>query len=68
CGVEGVRVERADELGDALRHAIAVGRPYVLDVHVDANVRPPGVGTWRLPPLPHPEPAFGRPWRPGEAG
>ncbi|HET6518473.1 MAG TPA: thiamine pyrophosphate-binding protein [Geminicoccaceae bacterium] len=68
CGVEGVRVERADDLGDALRHAIAVGRPYVLDVHVDANVRPPGIGTWRLPPLPHPEPAFGRPWRPGEAG
>jgi acetolactate synthase-1/2/3 large subunit len=28
------------------------------------NVRPPATGTWRLPPTPHKEPGFGKPWLP----
>jgi acetolactate synthase-1/2/3 large subunit len=35
-------------------------------VHVDANVRPPSTGAWQLPPTPYNEPAFGKPWVPGD--
>jgi len=31
----------------------------VLDVHVDAEVRPPSTGAWELPPTPYKEPVFG---------
>ncbi|MCK0209736.1 thiamine pyrophosphate-binding protein [Starkeya koreensis] len=64
CGVEGVKVGRSDDFADALKHAIAANRPFVIDAEVDADVKPTSVGTWQLPPLPHPEPAFGQPWRP----
>lgn len=64
CGVEGVKVSRSDSFADVLEHAIAANRPFVIDAEVDANVRPTSVGTWQLPPLPYPEPAFGQPWRP----
>ena len=60
-GVEGIAVKHSDQLGDALRHAIALGKPCVLDVHVDDKIKPPGTGTWQLPPTPFKEPAFGRP-------
>ncbi len=60
CGVDGIRVERAADLDGALEHAIRAGKPFVLDVHVDRDIRPPGVGTWELPPLPYGEPAFGK--------
>ena len=60
-GVEGIAVKHSDQLGDALRHAIALGKPCLLDVHVDDKVKPPGTGTWQLPPTPHKEPALGKP-------
>ncbi len=59
CGVEGIRVERAADLAPAMERAIRAGAPFVLDVHVDRDIRPPAVGTWALPPLPHGEPVFG---------
>ena len=59
CGAQGIRVERPGDLGGALEHAIRADAPFVLDVHVDRDIRPPGVGTWELPPLPYGEPAFG---------
>jgi acetolactate synthase I/II/III large subunit len=68
CGVEGIRVERAGDLAPALAHAVRAGTPFVLDVRVDRDVRPPSVGTWELPPLPFAEPAFGRRRLPGDAG
>jgi len=58
CGADGIRVERPADLKPALEHALRSGRPFVLDVVVDADVRPPSTGTWALPPLPHPEPAY----------
>lgn len=64
CGVDGVKVSNAGDFGDALKAAIASNRPYVIDAEVDVNVRPTSVGTWQLPPLRHPEPAFGKPWSP----
>ena len=60
-GVEGIAVKHSDQLGDALRHALALGKPCLLDVHVDDKVKPPGTGTWQLPPTPFKEPVFGKP-------
>jgi acetolactate synthase-1/2/3 large subunit len=60
CGADGIRVERAGDLAGALEHAIKAGAPFVLDVHVDRDIRPPSVGTWELPPLPYGEPVFGK--------
>jgi acetolactate synthase-1/2/3 large subunit len=59
-GVWGARITHADELADALETAIRLGKPAVLDVHVDAEIRPPATGAWALPPTPHKEPVFGR--------
>lgn len=59
CGADGLRVERPGDLEGALEHALGAGRPFVLDVHVDRDIKPPGTGTWELPPLPYPEPGFG---------
>lgn len=60
-GVDGVRITRIADLAPALENAIRSNKPWVLDVHVDANVRPPATGTWALPPIPHTEPVFGAP-------
>jgi acetolactate synthase-1/2/3 large subunit len=60
CGADGIRVERAADLAGALEHAVRANAPFVLDVHVHRDIKPPPVGTWELPPLPYGEPAFGR--------
>ncbi|EDP66087.1 acetolactate synthase large subunit [alpha proteobacterium BAL199] len=57
-GVESARVDRADAVEDALRHAIKANKPYLLEVPVDREIRPVGTGSWELPPLPNPEPNF----------
>lgn len=59
-GALGITVTHSDQFADALRAAIASGKPCVLDVHVDANIRPPSTGAWALPPVPHKEPVFGQ--------
>jgi acetolactate synthase I/II/III large subunit len=67
CGADGIRVERPGDLAGAIEHAIRAAGPFVLDVHVDRDIRPPAVGTWELPPLPYGEPAFGRRRLPADA-
>ena len=62
CGADGVTITKSEDLAGALQQAIRNKRPCVLDVHVDAEVRPPSTGTWQLPPTPYREPAFGKPW------
>jgi len=62
AGADGVTVTRSDELRDVVAQAVHNRRPCVIDVHVDAEVRPPSTGTWELPPTPFKEPAFGQPW------
>jgi len=62
CGADGVTVKKSEDLRGALEQAIKNNRPCVLDVHVDAEVRPPSTGTWQLPPTPFKEPQFGKPW------
>lgn len=61
CGVEGITVSRSEDFKGAMEHAIKLNKPCLLDVHVDADVRPPATGTWALPPIPHKEPVFGKP-------
>lgn len=64
-GVDAVTVKTGEDFKGALEHAVKSNKPWLLDVHVDANIRPPATGTWALPPTPHKEPVFGKPWRPG---
>ncbi|MFZ9678037.1 MAG: thiamine pyrophosphate-binding protein [Quisquiliibacterium sp.] len=59
CGVEGITVTRSQDFAGALQQAIALNKPCLIDVHVDANIRPPGTGAWGLPPIPPKEPVFG---------
>ena len=63
CGVHGMTVTKSNDFKDALEHAVASGKPALIDVHVDAEVRPPATGTWQLPPTPFREPTFGNPVR-----
>ena len=63
CGADGVTITKSEDLAGALQQAIRNKRPCVLDVHVDAEVRPPSTGTWQLPPTPFKEPLFGKPWK-----
>ena len=62
CGADGVTVTRSQDLGHAVEQAIRNRRPCVIDVHVDAEVRPPSTGTWQLPPIPYKEPVYGKPY------
>lgn len=61
AGVEGMTVTKSQDFKGALEHAVKLGKPCLIDVHVDANIRPPGTGAWALPPIPHMEPVFGKP-------
>ena len=67
AGVAGYTVTRSQDFAGVLQEAVALGKPALIDVHVDANIRPPGTGAWELPPIPHKEPIFGAPWRPDGA-
>ena len=64
AGADGVTVSKSEDFKGALEHAVNSGKPSLIDVHVDANVRPPATGTWALPPIPHAEPVFGEPYTP----
>jgi acetolactate synthase I/II/III large subunit len=58
-GAVGETVEKPAELAPRLEAAIASGRPAVLDVRIDREIRPLATGSWDLPPIPHPLPNFG---------
>src|SRR6478735_6342864 len=51
CGVEGVRIERAGDIGEAIRKGISVNKPYLIDVDIAADINPVGAGVWELPGL-----------------
>lgn len=59
-GVTAITVTRSEDFAGAVEQAVKANCPYLIDVHVDANVRPPATGAWALPPLPHKEPIFGQ--------
>jgi acetolactate synthase I/II/III large subunit len=58
-GAVGQTVEKPADLAPQLEAAIASGKPTVLDVRIDREVRPLATGSWDLPPIPHPLPNFG---------
>ncbi len=58
-GMDGVTVKDSRDFKEALETAVQSGKPYLIDAHVDAEVRPPATGTWQLPPTPYREPSFG---------
>ncbi|MBK9607827.1 MAG: thiamine pyrophosphate-binding protein [Betaproteobacteria bacterium] len=62
AGADGITVTKSEDLRGAVAQAVAKRRPCVIDVHIDGEVRPPSTGTWQLPPTPHKEPLFGKPW------
>jgi len=64
-GVEAVTITQGEDFREALEYAVKLNKPYVLDVHVDPNIRPPATGTWALPPTPYKEPVFGERYLPG---
>jgi acetolactate synthase-1/2/3 large subunit len=67
AGVEAITVTKSEDFKGALEHAIKANKPFVIDVHVDAEVRPPATGAWQLPPTPWKEPAFGQRFIPDAA-
>jgi acetolactate synthase-1/2/3 large subunit len=67
AGVAGHTVTRSQDFAAVLAEAVASGKPALIDVHVDADIRPPGTGAWELPPIPPKQPVFGTPWQPDGA-
>jgi acetolactate synthase-1/2/3 large subunit len=59
AGVTGVSIDRAGDLGDAIRHAIAANTPYLIDVNIEAENNPAGAGIWELPGLGRSNPGIG---------
>jgi acetolactate synthase-1/2/3 large subunit len=59
AGVQGVRVDKAADLGEAIRQAIGTQKPYLIDANIGADMNPGGAGVWELPGLGHGKPAIG---------
>jgi acetolactate synthase I/II/III large subunit len=57
-GADGTLVERPSDFAPALESALASGRPTLIEVKVDREIRPRGTGGWELPPLPPSMPSF----------
>src|SRR3982751_1095415 len=64
CGVEGVRVDRAGDIGEAIRKGIAANKPYLIDVDIAADINPMGAGVWELPGLGQSKPGIGQRFEP----
>ena len=67
CGVEGVSIDRPEDLGDAIRQGIDTNRPYLIDANIGAEANPGGAGIWELPGLGRSAPMFGGRHEPGQA-
>jgi len=60
CGANGAKVEKPSDFKDVFQHAIESNEPFVIEVVVERDAKGPSVGTWVLPPFPHPEPSYGK--------
>ena len=68
AGIEGVRVDRAADLHDAVKKGLATGRPYLIDANIGADLNPAGAGIWELPSLGRSKPGIGTQYVPGLGG
>ena len=59
AGVEGVRVEKAADLAEAIEQGLKTDKPYLIDANIDADMNPSGAGVWELPGLGHKPPSIG---------
>jgi len=64
AGIAGVRIDRAGDLHDAVKMAIAANKPYLIDANIAADQNPGGAGVWELPGLGQSKPAFGGRYQP----
>lgn len=60
AGVEGVSVDRAADLTEAIRVGIATGKPYLIDANIGADLNPGGAGVWELPAHGQSKPVIGK--------
>lgn len=60
AGVDGVSVDKAADLAEAVRAGIATGRPYVIDANIGGDLNPGGAGVWELPGMGQSRPAIGK--------
>lgn len=51
CGIEGMTVDKPEDLSDAVRRAIDMNKPVVIDAIIGADMNPGGAGVWELPGL-----------------
>ena len=65
AGIEGVSVDRARDLADAVRAGIAAGKPIVIDANIDGDLNPAGAGIWELPGMGRSKPGIGKQYVPG---
>ena len=66
AGIDGVRIDRAADIGDAVRAAIGANRPYLIDVDIAADTNPAGAGVWELPGLGVSKPSIGTRYQPAD--
>src|SRR5262249_34706182 len=59
AGVEGVRIDRAADLAEAVRSGVDAHKPYLIDVDIAADINPAGAGVWVLPGLGQSKPSIG---------
>ncbi len=59
AGIDGVRVDTAKDLGEAIEQAVKAGRPCLIDADIAGEMNPAGAGVWELPGLGHGRPAIG---------
>lgn len=64
AGVEGVSVDKAADLNDAIKAGIAANKPYLIDANIGADLNPTGAGVWELPGLGQSKPGFGKRYQP----
>jgi acetolactate synthase I/II/III large subunit len=64
AGVAGSRVDRAADLAEAVRMAIAANKPYLIDVDIAADINPAGAGGWELPGRGTSKPSIGTRYEP----
>ncbi len=64
AGVEGVRIDKPGDLGDAIQAGLSSGKPYLIDPNIAGDLNPQGAGVWELPGIGVSRPAIGERYNP----